>query len=75
MSFIEWMFIVLIMCLAYRLAYLVWLIDQLIDRHSPECDKPFEVYVMYDIACTLQKNLEVRILSMYIHWYLLTICV
>jgi hypothetical protein len=41
-----------------RLAYSVWIIDQLIDRHSPECNKSLEVYVMYDIACTLKKYLE-----------------
>jgi hypothetical protein len=50
-----------------RLAYSVWIIDQLIDRHSPECNKSLEVYVMYDIACTLKKYLEVRILSMYVY--------
>ena len=50
-----------------KLAYSVWIIDQLIDRHSPECNKSLEVYVMYDIACTWKKYLEVRILSMYVY--------
>ena len=42
----------------YRLAYSVWLISQLLDRVA-HADKPTEVYIMYDIACSLHRHLEV----------------
>ena len=45
---------------SYRLAYSVWMIDSLIDRHSLESGKHLEIFVMYDIACILQKHLKVR---------------
>ncbi len=38
----------------YRLSYAVYLIDALLEKHGTA-----EVYIMYDIACTLQKHLKV----------------
>jgi len=38
----------------HRLSYAVCLIDDLIKRHEHT-----EVYIMYDVACTLQKHLKV----------------
>jgi len=37
-----------------RLSYAVCLVDDLIKRHEHT-----EVYIMYDVACTLQKHLKV----------------
>ena len=38
----------------YRLAYAVYMIDALMERH-----KRADLYVTYDIACTLQRHLRV----------------
>ena len=41
-----------------RLAYAVWMINSLIERHSHS--DATVIYAMYDIACMLHKHLEVR---------------
>ena len=38
----------------YRLSYAVFLIDKLVERHITA-----EIFVMYDVACTLRKYLKV----------------
>lgn len=41
----------------YRLCYGEWVLEQLNLKNSDGCD----VYVMYDIACTLHKHLKVSV--------------
>ena len=39
-----------------RLSYAVYLIDLILKKHSTS-----DIYIMYDIACTLQKHLKVSV--------------
>lgn len=39
----------------FRLSYGEWMLEQLIEKSSNGCD----IYVMYDIACSLHKHLKV----------------
>jgi len=48
------MSIICLIIIPHRLSYAVCLIDDLIKRHEHT-----EVYIMYDVACTLQKHLKV----------------
>lgn len=41
------------MCV-YRLSYAVYMIEALLQRKNVD-----DIYIMYDIACTLHKHLEV----------------
>ena len=45
--------VIFLNCL-YRLSYVVWLLEELV--HSIPSD--IDVYVMYDIACTLAQHLK-----------------
>ena len=40
------------------IAYAVWMLEYLLQKHSD--DDIVEVFVMYDIACMLQKHLQVH---------------
>lgn len=51
-----------------RLAYSVWMIDRLLDRHSH--NDTAVVYVTYDIACTLHKHLEVQHSVLLMLWFI-----
>ena len=42
--------------MAYRLSYAVWMLLEVLQKVG---GKSLEVYVMYDIACTLKKHLQV----------------
>ena len=44
-------------CFSCRLAYADFLIDSLLEKYSSQ-----NVYIMYDVACTLQKHLKVCML-------------
>ena len=43
-----------------RLAYAVWMLQKLIEAHSTTGS---DVYVMYDIACSLSRHLQVCLMS------------
>ena len=42
-------------CIFYSLAYGEWMLERITDK----CPDTVEVYVMYDIACTMYKHLKV----------------
>ena len=43
----------------YRLAYPVFLLENLVEKH---CEPDgVEIFVLYDVACSLTKHLQVRI--------------
>lgn len=46
----------------YRLSYAVYLIDKLAERHVNA-----ELFIMYDVACTLKKYLKVQELRCVMH--------
>lgn len=48
--------VVTVFCKLNRLAYGVWLIEELLS-HLPETVKP---YIMYDVACSLVPHLKKR---------------